>query len=121
MADEPIIEQILETLKAQQSMLDSLQQELDDNHVGWQRDRGRYIRLEAQVEALLSLVKELAAHSGVPEAHVAACFRERYLRFQEQRLLEYEKADPGLAAQIDTRVEGEISTSQTFRPLFPDN
>jgi hypothetical protein len=66
-------------------------------------------------------VAELAVHSGVSEAHVAACFRERFLHFQEQRLLEYEKADPGLAAQIDNRVEGEIPTNQGFRPLFYQN
>jgi hypothetical protein len=114
------IETILEILKAHEARSDSFEKELNDNHVEWQRDRGRYIRLEAQIEALLSLVTELAVRSGVSPAHVATCFRERYLRIQEQRLLEYEKADPALAARIDNRVEGEIPTNQNFRPLFPD-
>jgi len=114
------MEQILGILEAHEARSDSFQKELDSIHVEWQRDRGRYIRLESQIDALLSLVVELADHAGVSEAQVAACFRERFLHFQEQQLLEYEKLAPDLAAQIDNRGEGEIPTSQKFRRLFAD-
>jgi hypothetical protein len=114
------IKQILEILEAQSLRLDTFEKELDGNHVEWQRDRGRYIRLESQVEALLSLLAEMAARSGLSEAHVASCFRERFLYFEDRILQETETASPDLAAHIDTRVEGEIPTSQNFRQLFPE-
>jgi hypothetical protein len=112
------IEQLLELIEVHEARSDSFQKELDSIHVEWQRDRGRYIRLESQIEALVSLLGEMAAHSGVSADHVATCFRQRYLYFQEQHLLEYEKVAPDLAAQIDNRVQGEISTNQNFLPLF---
>lgn len=101
--------------------LDVAEQEHAGIHVEWQRDRGRYIRLEAQVEALVSLLGELAFRSGVSAERVAACFRERFLHFQDRRLQETEKASPDLAAHIDTRVSGEIPTDAGFRPLFPND
>jgi len=55
---EQINEQILGLLKLHElseSRSDSFQKELDDIHVEWQRDRGRYIRLESQIDALLSM------------------------------------------------------------------
>ena len=115
------VEQLLKILEAQGERLDIADQELESIHVEWQRDRGRYIRLEAQVEALVSLLGELASQSGVSAEHVASCFRERFVHFQDQRLQETEKASPDLAAHIDTRVSGEIPTNEGFRPLFPDD
>jgi hypothetical protein len=114
-------DQLLEILKAHEARSDSFAQELESIHVEWQRDRGIHIRLEAQVEALVSLLGELASRSGVSVEHVAACFRERFLHFQDLRLQETEKASRDLAAHIDTRVAGEIPTDHGFRPLFPDD
>ena len=114
------VEQLLKILEAQGERLDIADKELESIHTEWQRDRGRYIRLEAQVEALVSLLGELASLSGVSPDHVAACFRERFLHFQDQKLQETEKASPDLAAHIDTRASGEIPTHEGFRPLFPD-
>lgn len=114
------IDQILKILEAHESRLDTVDRELDGNHVEWQRDRGRYIRLESQVEALVSILGELASRSGICEERVATCFRERFLIFQDKRLRETEAASPDLAAHIDTRGAGEIPTNQEFHRLFPE-
>ena len=110
---------MLEILKAHEARTDILEKELDGIHVEWQRDRGRQIRQEAQIEALLSVVKELAAHSGLSEAHVEACFRERFLIFQDRDLTAYDSKSSDLAAHIDKRPASEIPTQKEFRPLFP--
>jgi hypothetical protein len=115
------IDQLLKILEAHSSRLDTFEKELDGNHVEWQRDRGIHIRLEAQVQALVSLLGEFASRNGVSSEHVASCFRERFLHFEDLRLQETEKASSDLAAHIDTRVPGEIPTHEGFRPLFPDD
>jgi chemotaxis regulatin CheY-phosphate phosphatase CheZ len=121
MTSEEAIKALLEILEAHGSRSDTFEKELNDIHLEWQRDRGWQIRLEAQVKSLVSVLGELASQSGVSPAHVAACFRERFVYFQDQHLQKTEATSPDLAAHIDTRVPGEIPTEQGFRPLFSDS
>jgi hypothetical protein len=120
MTHDESLRSLLKIVEGLDTRLDIVSKELDGNHVEWQRDRGIHIRLEAQVEALVSLLGELASRSGVSAEHVASCFRERFLYFQDRTLQETETASPDLAAHIDTRVSGEIPTHHSFQPLFPD-
>ena len=100
--------------------LDSVEKELRDNHAAWQRDRARYIRLEAQTQAVLSLLAEMLGRSGVSAEHVVACFRQRFLHFQDREFQETEKFSADLAASIDTRALNEIPTDKgPFAALFP--
>lgn len=109
------------TYESADTRLDVAAKGLVQIHVEWQRDRAKHIRLEARIESLLSMVSEIAIHLGLSPEHVATCFRERFLYFQDQDLQEVETASPDLAAHIDTRVSAEIPTEQDFRPLFSDS
>ena len=128
MTSEEVLQNLLARVDALETIhgtgdarLDVAEKELTDNHTEWQRDRGIHIRLEAQIQALVSILGELAAHVGASQERVAVCFRERFEHFQDQRLQQMEGASPDLAAHIDTRVSGEIPTEQGFRPLFPES
>lgn len=120
MSSEEAIKALLKILEAHESRSDTFDQELSDIHREWQRDRGIHIRLRAEIEALLSLVSEMAIRAGLTQAHVAICFRERMKHFQDKELREAEDVSPGLASQIDNRAASEIPTEPNFRPLFLD-
>lgn len=92
--------------------IDVAEKELDGIYTDWQRDRGKHIRLEAQIAALQSLGGDLAAKSGVSVERFAICFQERFLYLQDKWLTDMETQSPGLAAQIDTRAADEIPTGR---------
>lgn len=114
------LEQLTKMIEIHEDRLGTFGLELDDIEQEWQRDRGIHIRLRAEIEALLSLVSEMAIRAGLTQAHVAICFRERMKHFQDKELREAEDASPGLASRIDNRAAGEIPTQTSFRPLFSD-
>lgn len=119
MNDSEAVNGLLDILKAHEARSDIFAKELNGIHEAWQRDMGRQIRLEAQIEALLSMVTELAVHSGLSAEHVEICFRERFLIFQDRFLTACEPVSPDLAAHIDNRPASEIPTQTEIRPLFP--
>ena len=76
-------------------------------------------RYRAATKALLSMISELAAQSGLSAAHVESCFGERVRHFHDLFLRTTENTDPMIAGLADDRLPTELPENESFQPLFP--
>jgi len=76
-------------------------------------------RDSARLQALLSMISELAFQMGLSEAHVEGRYAERVRYYHDLILQNRGDTAPNLAGLSDDRTQDEIPTEPRFRPLFP--
>jgi len=80
---------------------------------------GTQIRMFSRVQALETVVMELAVHLGIPEARVKQRLEELQRKFHDRHLQDAEGTNSNFAAQIDDRSVDEVPTDQGNGRLFP--
>jgi hypothetical protein len=78
-------------------------------------------RHRADTQALLSMMREMAAHLGLSEDHIEECFSERARFYHDEILRIFENTDPLIAGLADDRHLAELPEKESFLPLFDDD
>jgi uncharacterized protein (UPF0335 family) len=98
---------------------------LEEKTATHEKQRDEYFadsfRHRADTQALLSMMREMAAHAGVAEEHVEECFSERARFYHDEILRIFEDSNPMIAGLADDRHPAELPEEETFRPLFDSN
>jgi hypothetical protein len=78
------------------------------------------VKIEAAMNALLSIQREIAQKLGVNPAEFDRVFRLRHLHYLQSALSEIEDFSPSVAASLDDRPEFDESIDDAPPPpLFP--
>jgi hypothetical protein len=96
--------------------LEEISRELDLNDTAMFR---AFLRIEAQLQALVSLLGDLGQRFGIDPADLRGHFEERSNQILDSMLLQRERENAAHAAELDDRQPEEIPTRRGFRPLFP--